>query len=231
MNDPGAILERWKALAGDTSPGPWTPDQMAGFFQRFRPDGRGLSRAFEGVAGGDEILARLLEVYRATADGGRGGGDRDGYFVVRDPIATPASRAEDLIRRHLGRVAAMAEAVGDGELTSLLGCPLRIEVAEGEAPWPPGEDAPESLIYEAIGEFMDSLTPLESDALLMREGLYTIACDYNLQYHCLWPLYRHASTIEEPFGPYFALWERGLGYRFTDEADVRVYVPQGRLIP
>jgi hypothetical protein len=225
------MLERWKALAGDTSPGPWAPDHMAGFFQRFRPDGRGLPQAFEGVVGGDEILPRLLEVYRATADGWRGGGDYDGYFVVRNPGPTPASRAEDLIRRHLGRVAAMAEAVGDDELASLLGRPLRVEVAEGEAPWPPGEDAPESLIYEATGEFMGSLTPLESDALLMREGLYTIACDYNLQYHCLWPLYRHASTIEEPFGPYFDLWKQGFGYRFMSEADVRVYVPEGKLMP
>jgi len=125
----------------------------------------------------------------------------------------------------------MAEAVGDDELASLLGCPLRVEVVEGAAPWPPGEDAPESLIAEATGEFMGSLTPLESDALSMREGLYTIACDYNLQYHRLWPLYRHASPIEEPFGPSFDLWEQGWGYRFTSEADVRVYVPEGKLMP
>lgn len=72
---------------------------------------------------------------------------------------------------------------------------------------------------------MGSLAPLESAALLMREGLYSIACDSNLQYHWRWPLFRQASTIEEPFGPYFAHWKKGLGYRFTSDADVRVYAP------
>jgi hypothetical protein len=171
VNDPETTLESWKFLAGDTSPESWTPDHMATFFQCFRPDGQGLSQAFEGVVRGDEILARLLEVYRSTADGWQGEDTSDGYFLVRNPSTTPASRVEDLIRRHLGRIAAMAEAVGHDELSSILGRPLRIEVVEGQAPWPPEEDAPESLIYDAIGDFMGSLTPRESEALLMGEGL------------------------------------------------------------
>ena len=39
MSGDEAKLDRWKRLAGDTSPRPWTEDDMAGFFQRFRPDG------------------------------------------------------------------------------------------------------------------------------------------------------------------------------------------------
>jgi len=67
-----------------------------------------------------------------------------------------------------------------------------------------------------------------------RDGTYdacSVACDYNLQYHILWPLYRQATTIEEPFRPYFDLWKHGSGYRFAGKEAVRVYVPAGKLTP
>src|SRR3954469_944558 len=112
MSSDEAMLVRWKAIAGDTSPGAWTEDDLAGFFQRFRPDGHGVSEAFEGVEGADEILPRLQEVYEATADGWQREETHDGYFVVRTPAPLPAARATGLLRLHLERVAAMAQAVG-----------------------------------------------------------------------------------------------------------------------
>jgi hypothetical protein len=231
MNSDEVMLGRWKAMAGDTSPGSWTEQDMAGFFQRFRPHGAGVSAAFEGVEGADEILPRLLEVYEVTADGWQQGDCYDRYFIVRNPSPLTASHATGLLRLHLERLAAMSEAVGCDELTNLLGARLRLEAVEGEAPWPPGDSDPETLIYEVTGQFMGSLTPRESAALLMGEGLYTIACDYNLQRHILWPLCRHATPIEEPFRPYFGLWKHGAAFRFVDQQTVWVYVPKGKLKP
>src|SRR4051812_39128360 len=63
------MFRRWKALAGDELPRPWREENMAGFFQCFRPHGDGLATAFEGVVGADEILPRLMAVYQATANG------------------------------------------------------------------------------------------------------------------------------------------------------------------
>lgn len=220
-----AILSRWKALAGDDSRRPWTPEHTAGFFQHFRPDGGGLAAAFEGVAGAAAILPRLREVYAATSEGWERGGADDGYFIVRKPRPLPHVHATDLLRRHLDRVAALAGAVGCRELTALLKGHLRLEAVAGPTPWPPGDDDPESLVYEATCDFMGSLTPQDSHALLMKPGFDTIACDPYLSYHILWPLYRHATPIEEPFRPYFDLWTHGAGYRFTGDGAVRVYVP------
>ena len=53
---------------------------------------------------------------------------------------------------------AMSEAVGCDELTTLLRAPLRIEAVEGETPWPPGDDDPETLVYDVTSGFMESLT-------------------------------------------------------------------------
>lgn len=231
MSDDEKMLDRWKRIAGDSSPRPWTEDDLGMYFQRFRPDGAGVAAAFEGVEGGDEILPRLIEVYRATATGWDREDGCDGYFIVRDPAPLSVERATTLLRLHLDSLAAMSEAVGCDELTGTLRSPLVLEAVEGETPWPPGDDDPETLIYDVTCQFMESLTPRESAAHLLGEAFYTIACDYNLQHHILWPLYRDATPIVEPFEPYFELWKHGAGFRFTDERTVRVFVPEGRLLP
>jgi hypothetical protein len=89
MDGREAVLGRWKAMAGDTSPGRLGPENLAGFFQGFRPDRRGLSEAFESVLGADEIRPRLLEISEVTADGSQQDGRYDGYFVVRNPRPYP----------------------------------------------------------------------------------------------------------------------------------------------
>ncbi len=230
MDHEEMMLQRWKAAVNDTSREAWTAEHMAGFFQYFRPDGAGLEKVFEDVEGGDEIVARLLEIYEATSAGSTSETEEDGYFVVRNPSPIHAARAEELVRRHRDFVAAMARVLGRDEDASALECSLSVEVTEGEAPWPPDEDDPETAVYETIGDFMRSLIPRESDASLMEEAFYTIACDYNLQYYCLWPLYREESTIEEPFKPYVDLWKHGVTFRFEGFESIRVFVPEGKLL-
>ncbi|WP_206108231.1 hypothetical protein [Paludisphaera soli] len=225
MNDHDALLARWKALTGDDSPNPWTFDHLAGFFQNFRPLGAGLAHAFEGVAGADEILPRLLEVFRATAEGWSGvDGTYDAYFLVRRPPPLAPPHAIELLRRHLENVKAMAVALGRHDLTAILDPAPPVTVAAGEPPRPPGHDA-ETMIYEVVGDYMGSLSPRESPMLRMGEAFWTIACDPNLGYHILWPLYRDSGSIEEPFAPYFELWKHGAAYRFTDDGDVRLHTP------
>lgn len=222
------MFDRWKRIAKDTLPRPWTQENLAGFFQLFRPDGEGLDAVFKDVVGAGEILPRLLEVYRATAEGWDQDGE-DAYFIVRHPEPISTAQASMLARSHLDQLAAIAQEMNDVEAVELLLRPLSLVVVEGETPWPPDDDDPETLIYEMRGDFMASLEPLESHALLMKEGLYYIACDYRLQHHILWPLYRHATSIKEPFEPYFRLWKHGIGLRFAGEV-VNVYVPVGKLL-
>lgn len=82
------------------------------------------------------------------------------------------------------------------------------------------------MIYEVTSEFMASLrAQVNSPAHLMREAFYTLACDYNLEYHLLWPVYRRCSNLVEPFAAYFDLWKHGAGCRFGPDGGVKVYVP------
>lgn len=218
------MLNRWKTMAGDSSPKPWDEDSTYAFFQIFRPHGEGVQAAFEDVVGGDEILRRLLDVYRATAST-----PGDWYFVVRDPPPITRSRVLELLGLHLAKFAQMAAAIGDDDAARLLKTPFRLEAVEGQTPWPPTTDDPEACVYDMRCDFMQSLEPQESHALLMEEAFYSIACDYYLSAHLLWPLYRHSTDIEEPFLPHFELWRHGVGYRFVGKDVVRAYVPPGKL--
>ncbi|MFO0891096.1 MAG: hypothetical protein U0790_18370, partial [Isosphaeraceae bacterium] len=132
MSSDEEMLDLWKRIAGDTSPRPWTEDNLAGFLQRFRPDGTGVAAAFEGMVGGDEIVPRLMEVYRATETAWDAEDGCDGYFIVRDPAPMSSDHATDLLRLHLGNLAAMSEAVGCDELTALLRSSLVLQAVEGE---------------------------------------------------------------------------------------------------
>jgi hypothetical protein len=61
----------------------------------------------------------------------------------------------------------------------------------------------------------------------LEEAFYSIACDYYLAWHLMWPWLRGASPVEEPFRPYLDLWRRGVDLRFESESSVFLYLPAG----
>ena len=236
QSTPEEMLAYWKSLTGDDSPTPWDEDDLGMFFQEFRPHPDRLAAVFEGVVGADEILPRLMQVFEATAEGWEREGTYDGYLVVRKPRPLSAERARALGTEYLQKVLEIAtefKAKGPDhpvmDLRALLDPLPAIEVVGGERPSPPDDDAPKGLIYEVTNDFMHhlkwDLKPVESHAHLLEEALYGLACDYNLRYHILWPLYRHLTPITEPFAAYFELWRHGADYRFHDKDRVTFYVP------
>lgn len=229
-------LAAWKAIAVDAARSAgrggvtelesavWTNEEdLFGFFDCFRPDGKGLERVFAGVAGGEEIRKRLLRVYECTRDSAGGGW---GYFVVRRPAPATPERLVSLTARHLGRVRQIAISSGEADLTNLLDELPEIEIKRGRMPdrKQPDYDAPETLIYDVVGDWFGGLEPVPSDALLLNEAMYSIACDYDLARYLAWPLYRHSTNIEEPFAPYFDLWTHGARPWFGKPGLATVYV-------
>jgi hypothetical protein len=209
-------------MIGSCSPKARSNDDLVGFFQAFRPYGQDLPRALEGVVRAEEILPRLLQIYAATAPGWD---ERDAYFVVRTPNPLFQDQARDLVLAHVQRFAEIAKEVGAVELLGILQPSPEIDVVEGHAPWPPDPDGVENLMYDARADFMASLAPIASDALLLDDALYHLACDYFLRDYVLWPLYRQSSKVVEPFGPYFEMWKHGVGLRFVRTDLIKAFVP------
>jgi len=197
-------------------------DDLFGFFDCFRPDGTMVERVFAGVVGGDEIVQRLLRVYECT----RGTFNAWGYFIVRRPVPATPERLVELTAQHLDKVRQIARSHQDADLAKLMDTVPEIEIRRGPAPDRklPDYNAPETMIYDVVGDWLSGLDPLESDALLLDEAFYSIACDYDIARYLCWPLYRKSTEIEEPFGPYFELWTHGARPIFEKPGLVNVYV-------
>ncbi len=204
------LLLRWRRLVKEDAAA-WKDGPPYWFFHRFRPDGRGIDKVFEGIDEADEIQPRLLEVYQATASGWRNDDSVDAYFIVRKPEHTSSRALQELARAHLEKVASIARSMKNpGVARRLIKARVRIDATGASPPEPSDLD---SEVYEMLGEFTDSVRPLgSSPALLLEQPSYGLACDYNLAAYVLWPAYRKPSPVEEPFGPYFELWKHGLAH-------------------
>jgi hypothetical protein len=243
-------LAYWKAVAAEATRSAgrdganeldarvWkTEDDLFAFFDCFRPNGKDLEKVFAEVVGGDEILQRLLKVY-----GLKDTSSPWGYFIVRQPSSATPERLVDLTTQHLEKVRQIAHSylsesdqkkkiderdkATAAELIGLLEGDLQIKVKRQPRPvrLQPDYDAPETIIYDMLSDWFNDLVPTESDALLMDEAFYSIACDYKIADYLMWPLYRDSTNIEEPFAPYFELWTHGAIPIFERPEMVTVYL-------
>ena len=211
------IVAKWKDMTGITS------DELVGFFQAFRPQGDGLLKAFEGVTKADEILPRLLEIYQVTTDGY----PEDAYFVIRKPLPLSRELALGFASSHIRKCLDIAKEMGRDDLVQLLQLYHRMEVVVGDKPWPPRQDESEVDLDEVVIDFMLSLKPLKSQALLLSDALYSMACDTYIRDYIFWPLFRNSTIVADPFAPYFNLWKHGAGLRLESDHLLKVYLPVG----
>jgi hypothetical protein len=209
------IITKWKAMSGIVS------DELVGFFQAFRPNGDGLSKAFEGVEKADQILPRLYEIYRATTDGY----PEDAYFVVRKPASLSKKHALDLAKTHLRNFEAIGKEIGHNDLVRFLQPGHRVEILGGERPLRSEQCDAEIYFDEMATDIILSLSPLKSQALLLREALYNVACDTYIRDYILWPLYQRSTSVVDLLGPYFNLWKHGVGICIESHQLLKLYVP------
>jgi hypothetical protein len=219
-------LAYWKEVADDPSPVPWIneEDDLFAYFQRFRPHGLGVEKVFEGVERGDEILKRLLPCYEHTKESA----ESHMYFIVLKPQVTTSDELIEILRTYFNSVTQMAIASDAWDVVNLLGS---VEIDTEKAEPPPHSNQPEpgfSMIYDTVCDWIIDLKPVASDAILLKEAFYSMACDYELAGYIMWPIYRETTPILDPLAPCFELWIRGAEFRFTSDKSVTVYSPSIR---
>jgi hypothetical protein len=182
-----------------------------GIFQGYRPIGDGVEDIFAGLPVATEYAARIRSVCRVTLHEGWA---RDAYFVVRTP--RPATDEELIcfgqeLLSGLRLIAVLATRSGSREFHEYLSGVSRVVVAR------PGEDdrnhGDHQLVLEAVGEILWGLQDYGHRIVQVREGFYSVACDYWLAWYLQWPYFR-AWVPRDVFRPYFELWARGCEIAF-----------------
>ena len=212
-----------RALADDD-------ESLIGFFQSFRPKGEGLDGAFDEISSGRQLIDRLKLLYDAAGDDRRPQGGRDAYFVVRNANPITPDRAESAMNQWLTRIGELALSLGDISTVEALQRGPSIRVLEGIPPKHPKRKEEKSELLKTFESEVATLTAridtADPHAKVLRKAYYFIACDAMLRDFLMWPLYADASSVDEPFAPYFELWRHGVKYRIFGDSQIDLYLPR-----
>ena len=210
-------------------------DSLIGLFQNYRPDGKGLRGLFSDLAPwldqeiGLELEARLERLFEVAGDDRRPQGGRDAYFVVRRPPPISVEQATTWATKWVSSLAELAINVGDSETAEVLDPLPGIRVLEGVPPKHPRSNDEKTTFLSAMQQSVPSILE-RVDAghapAALRQAYYFISCDPMLRDYLMWPLFRSATAIRDPFLPYFELWRHGVKYRIFQEKQMDLYLPR-----
>lgn len=208
----------------------WGPEDAIGFFQALRPDGVELKNIFEDVPHGGELEDRLSRVYELAGDPTRPDGARDAYFVVRKPVRLSVEVVEHAGKTWLNQLEELDRRIGAEQLANLVAAKPEIRILEGQPPKHPRRTGERCNLLNLILGFsklhVEPLEPQHDTALALRRACYFIACDAMLCDYLLWPVYRDLVSLEDPFEPYFTLWQAGIKFRIFNDQTVDFYMPR-----
>lgn len=223
------LLQKFHDLAGFNEEMEMDADSLIGFFQTFRPDGHAVDGLFEELSMGEQLQDRLEQLYMTAGDDRRPQGGRDAYFVVRNPPKIDPDLASNLAKSWLTGVRDLSTSLGDVETASVLDPIPSIRVLEGMAPKHPKEDIEKSELLKTMQQDVPTLVErIDAGPFpeLLRPAFYFTACDTMLRDYLMWPMYREASGLKDPFEAYFELWKHGVKYRIFGETQVDLYLPR-----
>lgn len=189
-------------------------DALTGMFTRFRPNGAGLERLFEQDPVQLAVLARIKNVFHASALSWR---PTDFYFVMRvfDPLSEREARK--LADEHLAAMQQLADFVGDTETQHAISL-LRA------SPDASGDDVISTLVYDCLTDFLAGFDASQNALFVLDEALYSMANDYYLMAYMLWPAIQQQTGLPALLDPYFEMWRHGL--QLADDGSVSVAAGQ-----
>lgn len=230
MSTETVLRERCRVASGMEIDSDVDSNAMIGFFQRFRPDGRGLIGLYDGLPRGDEFHERLDRLFEAAGDDRRPTGGRDAYFVVRQPPSMSPEVAEFNATRWMESLQRISLRCGNASVSKQLEQLPRVRVLEGATPKQPKADLESFPLLKAIkvhaAEMTDGLACDCQVVSLLREAYYFTACDSMLRDYLLWPAYAEALGEADPLAGYFELWRHGIKVRVFHDDMIDLYLPR-----
>lgn len=190
-------------------------EKWFGVFQGYRPNGDGVESLFVGLPDSDEYVHRLRTVYKAAHHDNWA---EDAYFVVRSPREIATEEVIGFGRELLSGLrlmALLAKLGGNGDLLSYLD-PVS-EVIEVPNATLDRKNHQNLDTLSSANRILIGLSDYDHAIPKLREGYYSVACDYWLGWYLQWPYFR-ASIPRDVFRPYFDLWSCGYAIAFNGES-------------
>ena len=228
LDETGRVLRRWQLHFGVSSKDKsWQEAEDLSFlFQRFRPQGLEVEQ-FCTEMGCCAIAPRLLEIFQATSSNYPSEKPFDAYFVVRAPQPATDEELLSLSNKYLNSIKEVATRISDGDSDMEAAFSALSTIAIRRGCEPPAESSYlQAAVNEALHDYFCRFQLGNPGATLLKEALYTMACDYNLVHYVLWPIAQanFEQNHTDPYSPYFELWKRGVDFRFEDQQSAILYV-------
>ena len=200
------------------------------FFHCFRPTGEGLEIYFDKHPYGKEIFTRLKKIFDVTATNP----PNTAYFVVENAKVLTEAQIITLAKSYIQSMRDILQCMNDKSVLSTE--EITINIIKGCSPRCDNHyhitndnNNTHHAIYEIKGEYFNNFkTNNEFIILHDCDCIYYMACDYDLVYYVLWPLFAEQSTIHNPYDAGFKLWQYDLEAVFMDNKTLNIYIKSYR---
>lgn len=226
LDGTGRILRRWQMLAGGTvNDEPWlNAEDFSFFFQHFRPDGAGLDKVFADIERGNQMLPRILEIFRCTSTGYKTATTGDAYFIIHNPPKVSNGAAKSISLDYCQKIADMDRALNGVKSHLFVDSLPSVKIIRGQDPSLQTRSEIEAEIYDICHAYFAAQRKIGSLGLILSEALYQLAADYNLARYVMWPLVEGEDELEDPFRAYAELWKTGGVLRISDDNNATLYL-------
>ncbi len=212
MNTPkiSEWLDLWHKLLDDPSIPPFKePDDMAGVLADFRHNREVLTKAFNPLPSGEELLRRIKRCMEAESQA-------QGIYLVPDTLKCTSD--EELLILTKDAIARGHECCGievPNYQINVIHRNITTEESMNSAP-----------LVEELGDLYIDYSydsrGIESEAMqFLNEALYTLAASFEVRGYCLTPLCPKEVRSIDPYEPQIELWLRGAQavVRWNEDSD------------
>lgn len=137
-----------------------------------------------------------------------------------EPGQCSEAEALRLAGEHVAAMRGIAQLWAEDELVKRLDrAEPQIASAADLGASPLHDDSPQTRMHEMAADYFAELADPEHPGVVLEEALRSISADFMVRNHLGWPFVADASSLEEPFAPYFELWLRGVRVHFVGDYD------------
>ena len=190
---------------------PWEDEWgQSSLLAQFPPSGKGLERICEGHPHGDEVLARLLELFQVAAQPDEYGGSS--FESPQFDESVGEKQIQTWLLEYAANMRRISELAESEDGVNGAGNPPQLVRSDDL-------DNSFGLTISFFAEmhedkFGDSSNPL----VLLTEPLYESGgCSYIAPSYVLWPISRGQSPLVDPFRPAFELWKHGVDWAYPKD--------------